>query len=127
MAAGFAGLVTLTNKYGLTDGVRRYNGSGPAAEKYRDSVLRRYRVWTDRLKSSTEGDDVAWTKTEGAPAVPDLYPGKPAGATLADPLLGLAWAIAHAAVARDMAVQANQKIDRLLGEVAALRAQLGKS
>lgn len=127
MAAGFAGLVTLTNRYGLPDGVRRYNGSGPAAEKYRDSVLRRYRVWTDRLKSSDlEGDDVAWTKTEGAPAVPDLYPGKPKGATLADPLLGLAWAIAHAAVARDMAVAANQKIDRLINEVAALRAQLGK-
>lgn len=126
MAAAFTGLVTLTNRYGLPDGVRRYNGSGPAAEKYRDSVLRRYRVWTERLKSSAEGDDVAWTKAEGAPAVPDLYPGKPSGATLADPLLGLAFAIAHAAVARDQAKQANAKIDQLIDDVAALRAQLGK-
>ena len=33
MAAGFTGLVTLVNRYGLPDGVRRYNGCGPAAER----------------------------------------------------------------------------------------------
>lgn len=61
MAAGFTGLVTLTNKYGITDGVRRYNGSGPAAERYRDTVLARYRVWTTRLAGATttpEDDDM---------------------------------------------------------------------
>lgn len=132
MAAGFTGLVALVNRYGLPDGVRRYNGSGPAAERYRDQVMARYRTWTTRLARVTdpagtpEGDDVPWTKADGAPAVPDLYPGKPAGATLPDPLLGLAFAIAHAAVARDMATQANAKIDALTAQVAALRAALGK-
>jgi hypothetical protein len=63
MAAGFAGLVALTNSHGLPEGVRRYNGSGPAAERYRDQVLARYRVWTTRLASTTpdttsEGDDL---------------------------------------------------------------------
>lgn len=121
MAAGFAGLVTLTNTYGLPEGVRRYNGSGPAAERYRDQVLARYRVWTTRLAADTTngGDDVAWTQGEGAPAVPDLYPGRPKGSTLADPLLALAWDTAHSAVARDMATVAVQKLDALRADLAA--------
>lgn len=126
LAAGFTGLVTLINKYGLPDGVRRYNGTGPAAERYRDQVLARYRIWITRLGADTPEDDVSWTKDEGAPPVPDLYPGKPPGATLVDPLLGLAFAIAHAAVARDQASQANAKIDALRADIAALRAQLAK-
>jgi hypothetical protein len=124
MAAGFAGLVALTNRYGLPEGVRRYNGSGPAAERYRDQVLARYRVWTTRLAqaapdTTNEGDDVAWTHGEGAPAVPDLYPGRPKGSTLADPLLALAWDTAHSAVARDMATRAVQQIDALRADLAA--------
>jgi hypothetical protein len=47
--AGFTGLAAMINRYGLPDGVRRYNGSGEAAERYRDTVLARYRAWTDRL------------------------------------------------------------------------------
>jgi hypothetical protein len=120
MAAGFAGLVALTNKYGLPEGVRRYNGSGPAAERYRDQVLARYRVWTTRLGDSTEeSDDVAWTHDQGAPAVPDLYPGRPKGSTLPDPLVALAWDTAHSAVARDMATRAVQQIDALRADLAA--------
>lgn len=119
MLAGFSGLVTLTNTYGLPDGVRRYNGSGPAAERYRDQVLERYRVWTTRLRSSMGEDDVSWTHAEGAPPVPDLYPGRPQGATLPDPLVGLSWAIAHAAVARDMATQALQQIQALHADLTA--------
>lgn len=126
MLAGFAGLVALTNKYGLPDGVRRYNGSGPMAERYRDRVMQRYQEWIIRLRSAEGEDDVSWTRAEGAPAVPDLFPGKPAGSTLADPLLGLAWAIAHAAVAREQVVQANKKIDQLISDVAALRQKLEK-
>jgi len=57
MAAGFSGLVTLVNRFGLPAGVERYNGSGPAAERYRDMVLARYRVWVTRLGSATEGED----------------------------------------------------------------------
>jgi hypothetical protein len=58
MLAGFSGLVTMINQYGLPDGVRRYNGSGAAAEAYRDRVLARYRSWTDRLGvNATPGDD----------------------------------------------------------------------
>lgn len=120
MAAGFAGLVALTNKYGLPEGVRRYNGSGPGAERYRDQVLARYRVWTTRLAGATsEGDDLSWTQSEGAPPVPDLYPGRPKGAMLPDPLVALAWDTAHSAVARDMATQAVQKIDALRADIVA--------
>lgn len=52
MVAAFSGLVTMINQYGLPDGVRRYNGSGADAERYRDEVLTRYRTWTDRLGSN---------------------------------------------------------------------------
>lgn len=106
MLAAFSGLVTMVNKYGLPDGVRRYNGSGPAAEAYRDQVLTRYRAWTDRL--GTQGDDVALSDDDVqriAKAVmdfplPDLYPAtaQPAEAVTRDLRVGdlLAWAAANA-------------------------------
>ena len=56
MAAGFTGLVTLVNRYGLPAGVAAYNGSGPAAERYRDQVLQRYRTWITRLAAAPEDD-----------------------------------------------------------------------
>lgn len=58
MLAAFTGLVALTNQYGLPDGVRRYNGSGPAAEQYRDRMMTRYRAWTDRLGTANAEDDM---------------------------------------------------------------------
>jgi hypothetical protein len=127
MLAGFTGLVTMVNSYGLPDGVRRYNGSGEAAEMYRDRVLKRYGAWIDRLGTQTPPppkglDDVAWTHDEGAPAVPDLYPGRPKGSTLADPLVALAWVTTHAAVARDAATSAASTAQRIEAAVNNLRA-----
>jgi hypothetical protein len=75
--------------------------------------------WTPAADQQQNGDDVAWTHGEGAPAVPDLYPGRPKGSTLADPLLALAWDTAHSAVARDMATRAVQQIDALRADLAA--------
>jgi GH25 family lysozyme M1 (1,4-beta-N-acetylmuramidase) len=75
--------------------------------------------WTPAADQQRNGDDVAWTQREGAPEVPDYYPGRPKGATLADPLLALAWDTAHSAVARDMATLAVQKVDALRADLAA--------
>jgi hypothetical protein len=124
--AGFTGLVALVNRYGLPDGVRRYNGSGFAAEAYRDKVLTRYRAWTDRLGPQAQPppkglDDVAWTHDEGAPAVPDLYPGRPKGSTLPDPLIALAWTAANAGRAVDAATSAAQTAARIESLVNSLR------
>lgn len=128
MLAGFTGLVAMINQYGLPDGVRRYNGSGFAAEAYRDRVLTRYRTWTDRLgpngtqpMPSERTDDVAWTHDEGAPPIPDLYPGRKPGAALPDPVAALAWATAHAAVARDAATSAATTAARIEALVNSLR------
>lgn len=100
MLAAFTGLVAMVNKYGLPDGVRRYNGSGPAAERYRDQVLTRYRAWTDRL--GPEGDDMPLTQADAdlvvrtllATPLRDLYPDTP----VRDITVGetLQWAAANA-------------------------------
>jgi hypothetical protein len=67
-------------------------------------------------------DDVSWTHDEGAPTIPDFYPG--AKGPLPDPATALAWAAAHAAVARDVARAAGNKVDALRADVAALRAEV---
>jgi hypothetical protein len=41
MLAGFEHLAAGIRRNGLRTGVRAYNGSGPAAEKYADTVLTR--------------------------------------------------------------------------------------
>lgn len=48
LKVGFAALAELMLQYG-DDGIRRYNGSGPAAEKYRDSVKAKAAQWALRL------------------------------------------------------------------------------
>lgn len=67
-------------------------------------------------------DDVSWTHDEGAPTIPDFYPGSKR--PLPDPATALAWAAAHAAVARDVARAAGDKVDALRADVAALRAEV---
>ena len=128
LTTGFTGLVTRINRYGLADGVRRYNGSGPAAERYRDQVLGRYRAWTTRLAKGDE--DVPWTHSDGAPPVPDFYRGP--GETkqrpdLADPLLALAYVTTHAAYARDLAGQALDEVRNLRNDIAALRGLIAQA
>lgn len=66
MLAAFTGLVTMINQWGLPDGVRRYNGSGVGAEAYRDSVLTRYRTWTDRLGPNAPQGDIDMQPDERA-------------------------------------------------------------
>lgn len=46
---GFQTLAGLIRQYGRWDGVRRYNGSGPDAVAYRDSVKRLHDKWHKRL------------------------------------------------------------------------------
>lgn len=49
MRVGFRHLQGLIAQFGLRDGVRRYNGSGPAAVAYADDVLRKIDAWRGRL------------------------------------------------------------------------------
>lgn len=45
MIVGFHYLAGLVHKYGLHDGVMHYNGSGPAAEVYANSIMRSRHSW----------------------------------------------------------------------------------
>lgn len=51
MAVGFETLAGLIRAHGLRDGFRRYNGSGPAAERYATDALGKLAAWRDRLGS----------------------------------------------------------------------------
>ena len=49
LTVGFELAATLIRRNGIHPGVAAYNGSGPAAEHYADSVLARETVWAKRL------------------------------------------------------------------------------
>lgn len=49
MTVGFRVLAGLIRQHGLRGGFRRYNGSGPMAERYADDAMRRLAKWRDRL------------------------------------------------------------------------------
>jgi hypothetical protein len=51
--SGFRGLQRLIAAYGTRDGARRYNGSGPAAERYAATFMARYATWKQRLAGAT--------------------------------------------------------------------------
>jgi hypothetical protein len=46
---GFLTLAANIKAHGQRDGIRRYNGSGPAAEAYASGVLTRKAIWRTRL------------------------------------------------------------------------------
>lgn len=49
MRVGFAQAKGLIRRYGKHDGARRWNGSGPAAERYAADWLAKQQRWHDRL------------------------------------------------------------------------------
>jgi hypothetical protein len=49
MRVGFRHLVALMKQHGESEGARRYNGSGPAAEAYSRDLLAKARVWEAKL------------------------------------------------------------------------------
>jgi hypothetical protein len=53
MRSGFRGLGALVRSYGVQQGARRYNGSGPAAEAYGRAFVARYQVWKSRLAGAS--------------------------------------------------------------------------
>ncbi len=67
VAVGFEHLAGLQRSYGMRDGFRRYNGSGPAAEQYADRAVEALARWRTRL-----GDATA---TIGPSALPTLRAG----------------------------------------------------
>jgi len=42
----------LVRQHGLAAGIARYNGTGPAAQRYSRQVLERVEVWTDRCRKA---------------------------------------------------------------------------
>lgn len=63
LRVGFRHLQGLVASYGVRDGFRRYNGSGPAAEAYAADVMNKLAVWRSRLG--------------GVAATPPAAPGTP--------------------------------------------------
>jgi hypothetical protein len=55
--SGFRGIGALIKAYGVQQGARRYNGSGPAAETYGQRFMSRYLVWRALLA----GTDISVT------------------------------------------------------------------
>jgi hypothetical protein len=51
--SGFVGLGRLISKYGVQQGARRYNGSGPAAERYGQRFLATFNTWKGWLDGIT--------------------------------------------------------------------------
>lgn len=49
LTVGCRHLAALQQQYGIRDGFRRYNGSGPAAERYAADAMTRRQKWIDRL------------------------------------------------------------------------------
>jgi hypothetical protein len=55
VAVGFETLAGLIRKHGERGGFRRYNGSGPAAERYADDAMTRLARWRTRLGAGAGG------------------------------------------------------------------------
>lgn len=62
---GLRVLAQLQAQYGVRDGFRRYNGSGPMAERYADDAMTRLARWRDRLGAAA----ITGSGTTKAPAV----------------------------------------------------------
>lgn len=66
MRVGFRVLQGLISSYGVRDGFRRYNGSGPAAEAYAADMMARLGAWRARLSGAAAPSAPAPAGTPGA-------------------------------------------------------------
>jgi hypothetical protein len=66
MRVGFRVLQGLISSYGVRDGFRRYNGSGPAAEAYAADMMARLGAWRARLSGAGAPSAPAPSGTPGA-------------------------------------------------------------
>lgn len=71
ISVGFEILADLIRRYGPRSGFRRYNGSGPAAERYATDAMARLGVWAARL-GGTAGAGVLLRRGSRGPAVEQL-------------------------------------------------------
>ncbi len=62
---GFRHLAALQRQYGVRDGFRRYNGAGPAAEKYANDAMVKLARWRDRIGTTTVATVTASAVTPG--------------------------------------------------------------
>lgn len=117
MRSGFRGMGALIGKYGVRQGARRYNGSGPDAEAYGVKFEARYNVWRQRLAGvqlpnvSAQEDELPSVEDVWRAPIRDFYTANPNDTIPAGDILG--WGVAHAAAARDRAETAIRKIDEL--------------
>ena len=138
MRVGFGALADLIHAYGLPDGIRRYNGSGPAALAYRDRMLGRIAKWNDRLgPTPVQEDDMPLSDTDVAriavavqeriltTPLRDLYPSDPkAPPQTMDLATTIQWAAANAGRALDAARAAATALARV--EAAGAAAPTGE-
>lgn len=68
MRAGLRGLMALINRYGITGGAQRYNGSGPQAVAYGKNFAARHTTWSNRLFGTVTGPVGAPPAASDAPA-----------------------------------------------------------
>lgn len=117
MRSGFRGMGALIRQYGVQDGARRYNGSGPAAEAYGRDFYGKYQAWQQRLADTTTTAPTEETDVQpsdipaiwGQPVADDYNPRNPG--MRADVALG--WAVSHAAHANDNASAALKAVQDL--------------
>lgn len=68
---GFSILASLIRVAGVQDGFRRYNGSGPAAEKYGADAISKLRVWQQRLAGQSTDTPTTTLPEVDMPLTPD--------------------------------------------------------
>lgn len=71
MRSGFRGMGSLIKAYGVQQGARRYNGSGPQAETYGRRFTARHTTWVSRLAGTAPT-----TATKAVPTAPDPSKGE---------------------------------------------------
>lgn len=111
MRSGFRGLGALIRTYGLRDGARRYNGSGPMAEHYAADFMTKYSAWKSRLSGASV-----------TPQEDDMTPAQ------ADQLAAIAARLGKFdALEHDLRTDLDDKhkeLDEIRTDVAALQAEL---
>ena len=78
MRVGFRHLAALVGRYGRSEGARRYNGSGPAAEAYSRDLLAKARRWEEIVAGPGTEEPANGTRARrGEPARAPRANGKP--------------------------------------------------
>lgn len=132
MRSGFRGMGALIKAYGVQQGARRYNGSGPAAEKYGRDFAARHAPWAERLaRAAVPNVTIPRPQEDDLPTPADVWqhpiddPYTPKAGDTQPAHVVLAWLGANAAVARADAAEAKAAAERCEHKLDQLLARLG--